>query len=103
MKDMAEKEQASCVRCGFQTDKNNRYCTRCGAPLKNNCTNDGGMLGDPCHKVNPQDAAYCFACGSPTIFFKKNLIHSPYKEQEVDIEDLDELQYFQHKFFRGEE
>lgn len=91
-------EQNSCKRCGHTYEEKNKFCTRCGAPVQNRCTFNGGLLDDPCTKVNSPHAAFCESCGSPTLFYKEGLITSPFKvmkkEQKIDlinIEDMDSL------------
>lgn len=68
------EEQLMCVRCQHVADKNEKYCIRCGAPLVNRCSDEKGLLGKGCTKINRQDAAYCSQCGEPTFFHKAGLI-----------------------------
>ena len=91
---------ARCVRCQLQAKEKDKYCRRCGAPLINRCTNDGGPFGDPCHKVNDEDAVFCAACGSYTSFYKAGLLEAGYPENKsLDADELNEFNHFQHKFF----
>lgn len=91
-------DQKSCIRCRQTYKEKDLFCISCGAPVINKCTFDGGLLDDPCTKINPHNAAFCASCGSPTRFYKEGLITSPYqamkKEQKIDhinIEDMDSL------------
>ncbi|GFZ90368.1 hypothetical protein GCM10008018_40810 [Paenibacillus marchantiophytorum] len=71
---MAEKELQTCVRCHYVADKEERYCIRCGAPLKNKCTKEKSLLHKGCSKVNKADAKFCSDCGTATIFSELGLI-----------------------------
>ncbi|MDD9267761.1 zinc ribbon domain-containing protein [Paenibacillus sp. GCM10023248] len=72
---MAEKnELQQCVRCKFVTEKEDRYCIKCGAPLKNRCTREKTLLHKGCSKVNKPDAKFCADCGTATIFNEWGLL-----------------------------
>lgn len=54
-----------CLKCGAETnfeDDNEFFCSQCGAPVLNRCSNY------QCQKVLNQDAKYCKYCGSPSTF-----------------------------------
>lgn len=91
-------EQKSCIRCGYIYEEKDKFCIKCSAPLQNKCTFDGGLFDDPCTKVNPQHAAFCASCGSPTVFYKEGLITTSFKAMKkeekiahINIEDMDSL------------
>lgn len=88
-----------CPVCHGSSGKKDRYCKRCGAPLANLCTNDGGPFGDPCQRENEPDAAYCTACGEETLFSKTGILTGRFSRQAARIEDDAELRHFDHKFF----
>lgn len=88
-----------CVRCGHQPDEKDKYCIRCGAPLKNKCTNDGGLLGDPCNTTNPPHAAFCARCGAPTLFKKEGLLISIYPETDREEDEWKSIKLFNRPFF----
>ncbi|KRE93119.1 hypothetical protein ASG89_06335 [Paenibacillus sp. Soil766] len=72
---MAEKnEQQTCVRCKYVAVKEDRYCIRCGAPLKNKCTKEKSLMHKGCYKVNKADAKFCADCGTETTFSQLGLI-----------------------------
>lgn len=72
-----------CLRCQHENDGQNNYCIKCGAPLKNICTNrrcsnweqDVPLL---------DEAAFCPLCGSETLFKIYGLASS-----SLDISDED--------------
>lgn len=90
-----------CVRCGYRPDEKDRYCIQCGAPLQNKCTNDGGLLGDPCNQINLPHAAFCSKCGAPTLFKQKGLIPSIYPDQHMEQDEWAEISLFSRRFFRS--
>lgn len=101
--EMSDDKKRRCVRCQHMCEGEDEYCCRCGAPLKNKCTNNGGPLGDPCKKVNKPEAAYCAKCGSPTVFNKAGMVNTPYQQStKVEIEDVD-MKQFDHKFFKHDD
>ncbi|MEW9698883.1 zinc ribbon domain-containing protein [Paenibacillus sp. SI8] len=71
---MAEEELQTCVRCGFVADKEEKYCIKCGAPLKNRCTKKKTPLHGGCGKINKRDAKYCSDCGTETLFSDMGLL-----------------------------
>jgi hypothetical protein len=88
-----------CIRCGFIPDEKDKYCINCGAPLQNRCTNDGGLLGDPCTNINPPNAAFCAKCGAPTLFQKKGLIVSLYPHTHAEDDEWNSMDLFTRRFF----
>jgi hypothetical protein len=72
-----------CLRCQHENDDQNNYCIKCGAPLRNICTNrrcsnweqDVPLL---------DEAAFCPLCGSETLFKIYGLASS-----SLDISDED--------------
>jgi hypothetical protein len=97
-------ERKYCVRCSHRAGEKDKFCTQCGAPLENRCTNDGGPLGDPCEKICDRNAAFCPACGCYTSFYKAGLVHTVYPAENKDLiqNELDEYRYFSHPFFTNE-
>lgn len=92
----------ACFRCGHYPDEQDRYCTQCGAPLKNTCTNRGGLLGEPCKKINHPQAIFCASCGRYTTFYKAGLLTTAYPESH-DLQLEEEFEYLQelnHYFFK---
>lgn len=92
-----------CFRCQHLPGEKDKFCVRCGAPLKNTCTNRGGLLGEPCKKINPPQAVFCASCGAYTTFYKAGILTSPYTESNLvhNEEDLEEMQDLSHYFFKG--
>jgi hypothetical protein len=89
-----------CIRCGRISEEKHKYCIRCGAPLVNRCTNDGGLLGEPCNKINKQNAVFCMECGTYTTFYKAGLLHSNHAGVARPVEDeLRSMNHFNHPFF----
>lgn len=90
-----------CIRCNHTPDEKDKYCTHCGAPLNNGCSNKGGLLGEPCKKINHPQAIFCASCGSYTTFYKAGLLNTAYQENSVVKieEDLEEIQDLSHRFF----
>ncbi|GIQ67867.1 hypothetical protein DUZ99_03100 [Xylanibacillus composti] len=89
---------SQCVRCGNKPEKNEKYCKSCGAPLVNRCTYDGGLTGEPCTKENPADAAFCVACGQPTMFNRTGLLQTGYTSVSPG-EEWEEFHHFTYRFF----
>lgn len=56
-----------CLRCHHLNDEENNFCIKCGAPIKNICTNRNCHN---CHYDIPlsDEAAFCPLCGSETLF-----------------------------------
>ncbi len=93
-------ENSSCVRCGHIAKKNTRYCVECGAPLINQCTNNGGLLGEACGHKNPSDASFCSKCGAYTTFHKAGLLHTAYNpNQSLEEDEMEEFKLFNNRFF----
>lgn len=73
-----------CPRCGNeQIDAEGRYCRICSANLTNRCTqdediwggyNDNDLVAKACGKLAAGNARYCEFCGSPTTFYKDELL-----------------------------
>ncbi|MDF2721247.1 MAG: hypothetical protein K0Q59_922 [Paenibacillus sp.] len=63
-----DKEQDPCIRCGYQPEKTDKHCVRCGTPLVNRCSRKKSPLHKGCKKVNRRDAAFCADCGEPTDY-----------------------------------
>ena len=69
-----------CVVCGFETnpmDTEELYCSACGSPLFNECTNY------ECRAELSPTAAYCKYCGSASTFLNLNVVES--KKPEFPI------------------
>jgi RNA polymerase subunit RPABC4/transcription elongation factor Spt4 len=69
-----KNELQTCVRCKYVAVKEDRFCIRCGAPLKNKCTKEKSLMHKGCYKVNKADAKYCADCGTETTFSQWGLI-----------------------------
>lgn len=69
-----KKEDKYCVRCSHKAGEKDKYCVRCGAPLINRCSEEKTLLSKGCNKENRPDAAFCSACGAPTIFNLAGLV-----------------------------
>lgn len=74
----------TCLRCSHINDDSNNYCIKCGAPLKNICTNrncesweTGTILSD--------EAAFCPLCGSETLFKTFGLASSSFDEIDDEL------------------
>lgn len=95
------RQVQACIRCQRLSDQQDNYCTYCGAPLKNRCTNKGGLLGEPCNKLNHPRAVFCSACGAPTTFYKAGLLSTPFVEnpQIYHDEEFEEIKDLAHFFF----
>lgn len=72
-----KEELPVCVRCHKTGEEKDRYCTSCGAPLYNHCTDEKGLLSKGCRFLNPSHAAYCAKCGQETTFKRAGLV-APY-------------------------
>lgn len=88
-------EQVTCIRCATASNKKNRYCLHCGAPLMNKCMNQGELLGEACGRVNPKDAVFCTKCGHYTAFHKAGLLTTQYEKncclEEDDFAEFEQL------------
>jgi len=69
-----EKEKIVCVRCSHIAEEKDQYCTNCGAPLINRCTDEKTNGKHWCGHVNKSNAAYCAKCGCETTFKKHGLV-----------------------------
>jgi len=93
-------DNKTCLRCGAVFEEGSHYCTRCGAPVVNRCTDPGDLLNDPCGHICGFQDAFCSKCGSETTFKKAGLIHSPYTENKVLYKNnLDDMNWLLHPFF----
>lgn len=73
-----------CLRCQHNNNFENNYCIKCGAPLKNICTNRN------CENLQQDiilsdEAAYCPLCGSETLFKTYGLASSPLDVLDDDL------------------
>lgn len=60
-----------CLVCGETTDMDDYdelYCSGCGAPLVNTCSNYN------CKALLKSTAAYCKKCGSASIFLNAGIV-----------------------------
>jgi hypothetical protein len=71
---MSKKEPPSCVRCRKKAGENDKFCTDCGSPLFNRCSDEPGILKKGCSHLNEPDAAFCARCGEQTVFQMHGLI-----------------------------
>lgn len=72
-----------CLRCKYNNDDKNNYCIKCGAPLKNVCTNICCSNYENDIQL-PDEAAFCPLCGSETLFKTYGIASS-----SLDIKDED--------------
>ena len=56
-----------CLRCQHENDDQNNYCIKCGAPLRNICTNRRCSNWEQ-DVLLTDEAAFCPLCGSETLF-----------------------------------
>lgn len=67
-----------CPRCQNQElDYDSEFCQICGLSLYNTCIGDW-QSNTPEHR-NKSNARYCKICGSPTIYFKQDIL-KPFSE-----------------------
>ncbi len=58
-----------CPHCGALNDElRGCFCTKCGAPLQNSCTNKDCENYDPVTADIMSTDCYCPLCGSMTVF-----------------------------------
>lgn len=69
-----KEELPVCVRCRKTGEEKDRYCTACGAPLINRCSDDSGLVSKGCGFINQPHAAFCAKCGEETVFKKAGLV-----------------------------
>lgn len=75
-----------CLRCGYTTnpdDKEELYCSDCGAPLINSCSNYG------CGITLPPTAAHCKKCGTASLFLNWGLISSKSPDAPIVFNEKD--------------
>ncbi|MEG1256854.1 hypothetical protein [Clostridium sp.] len=76
-----------CSLCGKYSDKNDVfevYCSGCGSPLINSCSNY------KCQHLLSSESAYCKYCGSKSIFLNAGLVTS---KNPLDTNDSDYLPF----------
>lgn len=74
----------NCLNCNTKTNPNDeeeRFCSNCGAPVLNQCSNYS------CQKILKADAKYCKFCGAPSIFNNFGLLEEK-APINTDIDDL---------------
>ncbi|HEP1510594.1 TPA: zinc ribbon domain-containing protein [Streptococcus pyogenes] len=74
----------TCIRCQHKNDVDNNYCIKCGAPLKNVCTNQRCKNYEE-NIILSDEAAYCPICGSETLFKTYGLASSPLGISDDDL------------------
>ncbi|CAM3586423.1 DZANK-type domain-containing protein [Paenibacillus glucanolyticus] len=67
-----------CIRCGRIPGEEDEYCSDCGVPILNRCSDEPGIFGKGCTFVNPPTAVYCTKCGEPTVYQLNGLIQPKY-------------------------
>lgn len=68
-----DKKTVKCNMCGCTINIENddeRYCSHCGTPLFNECTNY------ECQHILASEAAYCKYCGSKSTFLNLGIVQS---------------------------
>lgn len=76
--------QKTCLRCKHLNDNSNNFCTFCGTPIRNICTNRTceNYLID---KTLADNAVFCPVCGYETLFKVHGLVSSPLEPSEEDL------------------
>lgn len=62
-----------CLRCSNETnpdDENEFFCSQCGAPVLNKCSNYD------CQEILDENAKFCKYCGSTSIFKNFGLLET---------------------------
>ncbi len=70
----------SCIKCGTSTnsdDTRERYCSQCGAPVLNLCSNYN------CGEFLSADAKFCKVCGASSTFKNYGLFDLPSPDDEL--------------------
>lgn len=75
-----------CLKCGTETDvkdKEELFCSECGAPVVNTCSNYH------CQEFLSEKAKFCKYCGSTSVFYNYGLlgtsIHLSPNKNEDDL------------------
>jgi hypothetical protein len=90
-----------CFRCGSISGEKDKYCSSCSSPLINRCTNDGGLLGEPCNKTLSSYAVYCTDCGSYTTFYQEGLLGTASMPKNNQEPELEYFNHFTNRFFHS--
>ncbi len=75
-----------CLKCGYTTDPEDDeelYCSACGAPLINRCSDY------TCGITLQPTAAYCKKCGAESIFLNWGLVSSKNSDAPVIFDEKD--------------
>lgn len=68
-------ENLTCPHCGTPNDiDRGLYCTKCGNPILNFCTNENCENSDAQNATIMCSDHYCPLCGSVTLFEEKGLL-----------------------------
>ena len=78
------RDQKECLRCHRKNNPENAYCIYCGAPVRNICTNKTCEVYTS-DKTLSDDAVFCPACRTETLFKVYGLVSSPLDITEEDL------------------
>lgn len=70
-----------CLKCGAETNPNDEkefFCSQCGAPVLNKCSNYN------CQEILDEHAKFCKYCGSPSTFYNYGLLDNNNPLNEID-------------------
>lgn len=74
-----------CLKCGAETDPNDEnefYCSQCGAPVLNKCSDYN------CQEILNEGAKFCKYCGSTSIFYNYGLLSEQVSFSPENVDDL---------------
>lgn len=84
LKNIFSYKVKQCLQCNAITDPKDEkefYCSQCGAPILNRCSNYD------CQEILDEKARFCKYCGSPSIFKNYGLLDkvtsSPINEDDL--------------------
>ncbi|WP_049512376.1 zinc-ribbon domain-containing protein [Streptococcus anginosus] len=73
-----------CLRCQHVNDEENNFCIKCGAPLKNICTNKRCPNWENAVTL-ADEAVFCPLCGTETLFKVYGMVSSPLDFSEEEL------------------
>lgn len=83
-----------CLKCGREThrdDNDELFCTGCGTPVINRCSNY------ECYEVLDELSAYCKYCGNKSTFLNltliKSTINNPDDSSYVELDNIEDLPF----------
>jgi len=69
--EILKNKSKECLKCGAETDANDKsefFCSQCGAPVVNRCSNY------ECEEILKETAKFCKYCGHSSIFENYGLL-----------------------------